>query len=146
MIKKFIPIVGNGYTEDFFEVNLNDEDLYTKEAIEVDTYHTANIAFILQDDGLNGLGITKGDYLLFSPSAETYRDQVLLIRSEGKFIIRIGTIITPDSAILTTSNNVYPTKILCSENIRIIGVMNGFIKPYDGLKILNLKQMEEIYH
>ena len=146
MIKKYIPIAGDGYTKDFFEVNLQDEDLQFGEAIEVEPYHSATIAFRLQDDGLKGLGIEKGDYLLFSPSAESYKDQVLLVRTEGKYIIRIGTLVTPESATLTTAEDVYPTKFLCSENIRVIGVMNAFIKPYDELRVVNMAKMEELYH
>jgi hypothetical protein len=138
MQKKLIPIVGRGYTEDFFEVNISDDELMYKPHLEVDGSHFATLAFELDDDGLSEWNLKRGDYLLFSSSSESIRDKIILVRSEERIIIRQARYITPDTSVISTPGDIYPPMTLNSENIRIIGVMSGFIKPYDDLKIVNV--------
>ncbi len=134
-MKKLIPITGYGYTKNFFEMNFDEVTIEDQPRLELESYHTATLAIQLNDDGLADLGITKGAYLLFSPSADTYRDQVLLVRQEGNYIIRIGSHIDPLEAILTIPGDIYPPLHLNAENIRIVAVMNGFILLHDGIVI-----------
>jgi hypothetical protein len=138
MQKKLIPLVGKGYTENFFEVNICDDELMYKAHLEVDGSHFATLAFELDDDGLYHWGLKSGDYLLFSNSSESVKDKIILIRSEERIIIRQARYITPDTSVISTPGDYYPPMTLNSENIRIIGVMNGFIKPYDDLRIVNV--------
>jgi hypothetical protein len=142
MQKKLVPIVGEGYTEEFFDVTISDDELMYKPHIELDGSHFAIMAFQLDDEGLSDWNLNKGDYLLFSSSSESVRDKIILVRSEERLIIRQARNITPDVSILSTPGDVYPSITIPSENIRIIGVMSGFIKPYDGL---NIVRPEEIY-
>lgn len=142
-MKRYIPIVGDGYTKDFFEVNLDDESLAGQPLLEVEPYHDAVIAFQLGDDGLSNWHIPEGSYLLFSSSADTYKDQVLLVRQESKYIIRVGSHIDPVQAFLTVPNGLYPPLNLNSENIRIIGVMSAFILPRDDIRIIT--NINDIY-
>ena len=142
-VKKYIPIAATGYTKDFFEMDITEEmNLELVPKLEVEGYHTATIVILLNDDGLKEWGIEAGSYLLFSQSADTYQNQVLLVRQEGRYIIRIGATVDPLETILITPKDIHPLLHLNSENIRIVGVMNGFILPHDGLKII-IKQHRE---
>jgi hypothetical protein len=142
MQKKLIPIVGKGYTENFFEVMISDDELMYKPHLELDGSHFAVIAFELDDEGLSEWNLNKGDYLLFSSSSESVKDKIILVRSEERLIIRQAKCITPDVSVISTPRDIYPPITIPSENIRIIGVMNGVIKPHDELKIVS---PEEIY-
>ncbi|WP_025027765.1 hypothetical protein [Caldalkalibacillus mannanilyticus] len=137
-MKKLIPIVGKGYTENFFEVNMSDDDLMNQLHLEVDANHFATIAFELNDNGLAEWGLEFGDYLLFCSSAESIRDKLILVRSEEKVIIRQARCITPDISILSTPGDLFPPLTIPSENIRIIAVLSGVIKPYEGLNIVRV--------
>jgi SOS-response transcriptional repressor LexA len=137
MQKKLIPIVGKGYTQDFFDVTISDDELMHKPHLEVDGSHFATLAFELDDEGLSDWNLNKGDYLLFSSSSESVKDKLILVRSEERLIIRQALYITPDVSVLSTPGEIYPAIIIPSENIRIIGVMSGVIKPHDDLKIVS---------
>lgn len=137
MSTKLIPIAGYGYTESFFDADIADDDLDLLPQLEVDGYHTGLFAFQLDDDGLSSWGLSSGDYLLFDDYTEKpVRGQIILVRSEASYIIRQAQRITPDTSILSTPGDIYPPIEIPSENIRIIGVMSGFIKPHDELKII----------
>lgn len=137
MQKKLVPIVGKGYTEDFFDVNISDEDLVYRPHLEIDGSHFATLAFQLNDEGLTEWNFDIGDFLLFSNSSDSVRDKIILVRSEGLVIIRQARHITPDISVLSTPGDFFPPLSLPSENIRIIGIMSGFIKSYDDLRIIN---------
>jgi hypothetical protein len=138
MQKKLIPIVGKGYTENFFDVEISDDELMYKPHLEVDGSHFALMAFELGDEGLKEWNLNAGDYLLFSNSSDSVRDTIILVRSEERLIIRQAKCITPDVSVIGTPGDIYPPITIPSENIRIIAVMSGFIKPYDDLKIVNV--------
>jgi hypothetical protein len=137
MQKKLIPIVGKGYTQDFFDVTISDDELMHKPHLEVDGSHFASLAFELDDEGLSDWNLNTGDYLLFSSSSESVKDKIILVRSEERLIIRQARHITPDISDLSTPGDIYSALTLPSENIRIIGVMSGVIKPHDDLKIVH---------
>jgi SOS-response transcriptional repressor LexA len=140
-MSKQIPIVGVGYTENFFEVDFEDEMQWDK-YIVLDPYHTAMYAIELGDDGLSEQGIYQGDYLLFQNYFhDSVRDKLVLIRSEEKYIMRQATNVTPDTSIFTVPGDIYPPIELMSENIRIIGVEVGFIKQHDNLEIININEL-----
>jgi hypothetical protein len=138
MQKKLIPIVGKGYTETFFDVTISDDELIHKPHLEVDGSHFATLAFELDDEGLSEWNLNRGDYLLFSSSSDSVRDKIILVRSEERLIIRQARQITPDVSVIGTPGDIYPPITIPSENIRIIAVMSGFIKPYDDIKIVNV--------
>jgi SOS-response transcriptional repressor LexA len=142
MQKKLIPIVGKGYTKHFFDVTIADDELVHNPHLEVNGSHFATLAFELDDDGLKEWNFNKGDYLLFSNSSESIQDKIILVRSEERLIIRQALYITPDVSVISTPGDFYPSITIPSENIRIIGVMTGFIKPYDELKIV---QIEDVF-
>lgn len=144
-MKKLIPLTGYGYSKKFFEVDFDDCAIDQQPQLEVEAYHTATIAFQLDDDGLSDWGIIRGSFLLFSPSADTYRDQVLLMRQEDQYILRVGSHIDPLEAILTVPGDKYPPLHLNSENIRIVAVMNGFILPNDEIIIHQSDDQIESY-
>jgi len=140
-MSKMIPIVGLGYTKDFFEVDFNDEFSWNK-FLQVSDYHTAQFVIELADEGLTPLGIHKGDYLLFQNYFhESVRDKLVLVRSEERYIMRLATNVTPDTSIFTVPDNLYSSIELMSENIRIIGVECGFIKPHDDLVIVDTNDL-----
>ncbi|WP_096199479.1 hypothetical protein [Bacillus sp. FJAT-45350] len=138
---KMIPLVGIGYTEDFFDVDFNDEMSWSK-YLEVDNYHTAQFAIELGDNGLEELDIEKGDYLLFQNYYhDSVRDKLVIVRSEERYLMRLATNVTPDTSIFTVPDDIYTPIELMSENIRIFAVECGFIKPHDGLTIFNTDEM-----
>lgn len=137
MQKKLLPIIGKGYTQDFFDVNISDEDLMNRPHLEIDGSHFATLAFQLNDEGLTESNLDIGDFLLFSNFSDSIRDKIILVRSEGLVIIRQARYITPDISVLSTPGDLYPPLTLPSENMRIIGVLTGLIKPYEDLQILN---------
>lgn len=136
-----IPIVGIGYTKEFFEVDFNDEFSWNK-YLQLDNYHTAQFVIELGDDGLSVLGIQKGDYLLFlNYLHDSVREKLVMVRSEQRYIMRLATNVTPDTSIFTVPDDVYPPIELMSENIRIIGVECGFIKPHDELVVIDTNDL-----
>ncbi|MCT8138593.1 hypothetical protein H1D32_13100 [Anaerobacillus sp. CMMVII] len=138
---KMIPIVGIGLTKDFFEVDFNDEMTWNK-FLQLENYHSAQFAIELGDNGFSELGISQGDYLLFQNySYDSVREKIITVRSEERYIIRLATNVTPDTSILTVPANVYPPLELMSENIRIIGVECGFIKPHDDMVIIDTNDL-----
>jgi hypothetical protein len=141
MQKKLIPIVSKGYTENFFDVKITDDELMYKPHLEIDGGHIATLAFELDDEGLSEWNLNKGDYLLFSSSSESVKDKIILVRSEERLVIRQAFYINPDVSVLSTPGYVYPFMTIPSENIRIIGVMSGFIKPHEDLKIVSSDEL-----
>jgi SOS-response transcriptional repressor LexA len=126
---KRVHIVGNAYSEDFFDLPLEDEEISLKPWIDVAQYHVARFGLYMDDDGLAEIGIESGDYLLISDfSTEPIFGKPILVRQEGKFIVRIAADVNPVECTLTTPNDVYPPLVVPSENIRIVGVVSGIIK------------------
>ncbi|AUS07412.1 hypothetical protein C1X05_00080 [Laceyella sacchari] len=137
MGKREVAIVGKGFTKDFFDVDAFDCDLHKYPMLCVDKSHSAIIAFELADMGLSQMGLKPGDYLLFSDfCTDSVHNKIILVRMEDRYIIRLAKAISPDTSIVGTPGDIYPSMVLPSENIRIIGVMSGFIKPHDNLEIL----------
>lgn len=143
---KRVHIVGSAYSEEFFDLPLEDEEISLKPYLEVAPYHVARFGLQMDDDGLSGIGIEKGDFLLISDfSAEPIFGKPVLVRQEGKFIVRIAADVNPIESIFTTTDNTYPAMTLPSENIRIIGVVSGSIKATDDVKLNDPYELEFEY-
>ncbi|NGQ95057.1 hypothetical protein G3578_07645 [Brevibacillus sp. SYP-B805] len=135
---KKVHIVGKAYSEAFFDLPLEDEEISLKPYIEVAPYHVSRFGLQMDDDGLAGLGIERGDFLLISDfSAEPIFGKPVMVRQEGQFLIRIAADVNPVESTFTTVNDIYPPMTLPSENIRIIGVVSGFIKASDEVKLID---------
>ncbi|QRG68557.1 hypothetical protein [Brevibacillus choshinensis] len=143
---KQVHIIGEAYTEFFFDLPLEDEEISLKPYIEVAPYHQARFGLQIDDDGLAGWGIEKGDYLLISDfSAEPIFGKPVMVRRDGQFLIRIAADVNPVESTFTTCDDVYPPITLPSENIRIIGVVSGFIKATEDVKLIRRYDFEEEY-
>lgn len=140
---KKVHIVGQAYSEVFFDLPLEDEELSMKPYIEVAPYHQAKFGLEMDDDGLSGLGIDIGDYLLISDfSVEPIFGKPVLVRQEGQFLVRIADVVNPVESTFTTPDDVYPPITLPSENIRIIGVVSGIIKASPEVKVIDPYEIE----
>lgn len=143
---KRVHIVGSAYSEEFFDLPLEDEEISLKPYIEVAPYHVARFGLQMDDDGLSGIGIEKGDFLLISDfSAEPIFGKPVLVRQEGRFIVRIAADVNPIESTLTTTDDTYPAMTLPSENIRIVGVVSGSIKATDDVKLIDPYNTENNY-
>jgi len=140
---KRVHIVGPAYSEEFFDLPLEDEEVSLKPYIEVAPYHVTRFGLQMDDDGLAEIGIEKGDYLLISDfSAEPIFGKPVMVRQEGQFLIRIAADVNPVESTFTTANDFFPPILLPSENIRIIGVVSGFIKATDEVKLIDPYEIE----
>lgn len=130
---KHVFVAGDAYSTRFFDLALeNDEELSLYPSIQVASYHVANFALIMRDEGLRGLGILPGNILLISTfSMEPIKDRPVLIRQEGQFLVRIATDVNPFECLFTTTRETDDPLILPSENIRIVGVVSGILSPPD---------------
>lgn len=136
---KRVHIVGQAYSSDFFEVSIEDMEISLMPYIEVEPYHIAKFGFSMGDNGLKGSGINKGDFILVADySMEPIFDQPVVIRQEGRFLVRVAAIVNPIEGVFVTSPNDNNPIQLLSENYRIIGVVSGVIPgkatlhhPYD---------------
>jgi hypothetical protein len=136
---KRVHIVGHAYSSDFFDVSIEDTEMTLMPYIEVDPYHIAKFGFKMDDDGLKGIGINEGDFILVSDySLEPVFDQAVVIRQDGKFLVRVSHIVNPIEGVFVTSPNDNNPIQLLSENYRIIGVVTGVVPgtkplhhPYD---------------
>jgi len=128
---KHVFVAGDAYSTRFFDLTLeNDEELSLYPSIQVASYHVANFALIMRDEGLRGLGILPGNILLISTfSMEPIKDRPVLIRQEGQFLVRIATDVNPFECLFTTTLETDDPLILPSENIRIVGVVSGILSP-----------------
>jgi len=134
---KKLHIVGKAYSNDWFELDLSDDEISLKPYIEVAPYHHVRYGLRMGDDGLDGLGIKNGDFLLISDSStEPIYLKPVVVRKEGQFIIRIAYNVNPVECTLTTAGDIYPAMTIPSENIRIIGVLSGVIDGTTHLKQL----------
>lgn len=126
---KHVFVAGDAYSTRFFDLALeNDEELSLYPSIQVASYHVANFALIMRDEGLGGLGILPGNILLISTfSMEPIKDRPVLIRQEGQFLVRIATDVNPFECLFTTTREIDDPLILPSENIRIVGVVSGIL-------------------
>jgi len=131
---KHVFVAGDAYSTRFFDLTLeNDEELSLYPSIQVASYHVANFALIMRDEGLRGLGILPGNILLISTfSMEPIKDRPVLIRQEGQFLVRIATDVNPFECLFTTTLETDDPLILPSENIRIVGVVSGILSPPDA--------------
>lgn len=136
---KRVHIVGQAFSNDFFDVEIEDIEITMMPYIEVEPYHIAKFGFTMGDDGLEGSGIKKGDFILISDfSMEPIFDQPVVLRQEGQFLVRITAVVNPVEGIFTTSPDDGNHIHLISENYRIIGVVSSVIPgktplhhPYD---------------
>lgn len=128
---KRVFIAGDAYSTRFFDLPLeSDDELSLLPSLEVASYHVARFALIMQDDGLEGIGICPGSFLLISDfSLEPITGRPVLVRQEGQFLVRIAADVNPVECRLTTTRPEDPPLVLPSENIRIAGVVSGIIPP-----------------
>lgn len=125
---KRVFLAGDAYSDDFFELNLEEEDLSLMPFLYTASYHIARFGMEMKDEGLEGLGIYPGDILLISDfSLEPIRGRPVLIRQEGVFLVRIAVDVNPVESVLGTTRSDKPPLILPSENLRIVGVVSGVI-------------------
>lgn len=125
---KKIFLAGNAYSHEFFDIDLEEEELSTMPCLHVASYHVARFGLRMADDGLEGLGICAGDILLVADfSLEPIRGRPVLIRQEGRYLVRIAVDVNPVESEFGTTRPDLPSLILPSENIRIIGVVSGVI-------------------
>lgn len=129
MNMKHIFIAGEAYSTRFFEMAIeSDEELSLLPALQAASYHVARFALIMQDNGLEGIGIVPGDGLLISDySWEPIKDRPVLVRQEGQFIVRIAADVNPLECRFTTTRPEDQPLVLPSENIRIVGVVSGIL-------------------
>lgn len=126
---KKIHIVGDATSDDWFDLTLEDEEITLKPWMTIEDYHIARFGLFMDDDGLSGAGIEANDYLLISDySTEPIFGKPVLVRQDGRFIVRIAADVNPVECMFTTSDNVYSPIVVPSENIRIVGVVSGVIK------------------
>lgn len=126
---KKIHIVGDATSKDWFDLTLEDEEISLKPWMMIEDYHIARFGLFMDDDGLSGAGIEANDYLLISDySTEPIFGKPVLVRQDGRFIVRIAADVNPVECTFTTSDDVYPPIVVPSENIRIVGVVSGVIK------------------
>lgn len=91
----------------------------------------------MDGDGLAGIGIEKGDFLLISDfSTEPIFGKPVLVRQEGRFIVRIAADVNPIESTFTTTDDTYPAMTLPFENIRIVGIVSGSIKATDDVELI----------
>lgn len=141
MQNRYLPIVETGFTEDFFELDISDSDLVSRPHLEVSSSHTGQFVIRLGDDGLSGIGLSKGDYLIFSRFGEKdYHGEILLVRCEGRYIIRVSDYITPVDSVLSTPGDYFPPITLPSENIRIVCCSSGAVKNREDLHIVSFDE------
>lgn len=136
---KRVYIAGQAFSNDFFDVNIEDMEITMMPYIEVAPYHVVKFGFTMGDNGLEGSGIHKGDFILVSDfSMEPIFDRPVVIRQEGQFLVRVAAVVNPVEGIFITSPDDGNRIQLPSENYRIIGVISGVIPgktplhhPYD---------------
>lgn len=137
MQTKLIPVITKGYTSKFFTIDISEEEVAEHPHIRISCNSNAVFALELDDDGLNCLGIIKGDYLLFTQLAPLRATgQICLIHNEDEHIIREAHW-SSDTTILRVPGDIYEPIEIPTENIRIMAVLDNVIKPYDGLNIVN---------
>ncbi|CAJ1003815.1 MULTISPECIES: hypothetical protein [Brevibacillus] len=127
---KRVFIAGDAYSTRFFELPLEDEELYLMPYLLAASYHVARFALIMRDDGLANIGIREGNALLIADySLEPVRGRPVLVRQEGEYIVRIAEDVNPLECVFTAAKKGVAPLVLPSENIRIIGVVSGIISP-----------------
>lgn len=125
---KVIPVVSTGYTRKFFTLDLDVTDLSGSVHLQLSGYSEALFALRIGDSGLDSIGITPGDYLLFSTtSALKSSGQLSLVRQEGEYIIR-ETYWSGDTTLLRVPGDAFSPLSLPTENIRIAAVLCDVIK------------------
>jgi len=127
---KRVFIAGDAYSTRFFELPLEDEELYLMPYLLAASYHVARFALIMRDDGLANIGIREGNALLIADySLEPVRGRPVLVRQEGEYIVRIAEDVNPLECVFSAAKKGVAPLVLPSENIRIIGVVSGIISP-----------------
>ena len=118
MKSKIIPIISPGFSTRYFSIPIREEDLSEKPHLRISSHMNASFALSMGDNGLERLGIRQGDYLLFSiiNLLNTNEQLSLVWNEEDEYIIR---------------DRVMPT-----DHIRIIAILDHVIKPYEDLTIV----------
>jgi len=136
MQTKIIPVVGDGYTKEFFFLSIADADMSYQPHLEVPNVTNAQFALWIGDNGLSNLNAFKGDYALFcTTSLLKSSGQIALIRQEEEYIIR-EAYWTPDKTLLRVPSDIYEPLELPTENIRIVAVLDNIIKDREDLKMV----------
>jgi hypothetical protein len=125
---KVIPVATTGFTRKWFTLDLASTDLASYPHLRLSGYSQALFALSLGDSGFVSLGVTRGDYLLFSTSAPLRSaGQISLIRQEDEYIVR-ETYWDGDTTLLRVPGDIFPPLRLPTENIRITAVLDSVVK------------------
>ncbi|WP_248930125.1 S24 family peptidase [Paenibacillus hamazuiensis] len=137
MQTKIIPVVAEGRTKRFFSLSLDDADLSRAPHLQLPRVTEAQFALQLADEGLAGLGIRQGDYLLFGTTQPLRASgQIALIRQEDEYIIREAHW-SGDTTLLRVPGDIYPELQLPTENIRIVAVLDNAMKDDEHVQIVH---------
>ncbi|TBL71353.1 S24 family peptidase [Paenibacillus thalictri] len=136
MQNKIIPVLAKGWTQSFFTLSMDDTDLSSAPHLALPQATDAQFAMQLGDDGLSGLGIRRGDYLLFGTTQQLRASgQIALIREGEEYIIR-EAYWSGDTTRLRVPSDMYPALVLPTENIRITAVLDNVIKNDEFARII----------
>lgn len=137
MLNKIIPIVGTGFTKEFFSISISDGDMSLQPHLQLPYATNAQFAIEIGDDGLSILGVTEGDFVLFTTtSLLKATGQIVLVRQDEEYIIREAHW-DGDFTLLRVPNDEYEPMKLPTENIRIVAVLDNVIKNHDEIKIIH---------
>ncbi|GAA3410417.1 hypothetical protein ACFFNY_21770 [Paenibacillus hodogayensis] len=124
---KIIPVVTDGYTRKWFGLDMESSDLAYRPHLSISGYSDALFALSLDDEGLESLGVKRGDYLLFSTKAALHTSgQIALIRQEEDYMIR-EAYWNGDVTLLRVPGEAFPPIMAPTENIRITAVLDTVI-------------------
>jgi hypothetical protein len=136
MKHKVIPVIGTGYSRDFFSIHLDDTDLSRHPHLQLPLPNEAQFAIQLDDDGFEGMSIHAGDYLLFGTTQPLRAGgQISLIRDQEVYIIREAHW-NGNTTLLRVPCDAYPLLELPTENIRIVAVLDNVIRSADEVKLI----------
>lgn len=136
MQTKIIPIIGTGYSKDFFRISVSKQDMSRQPHLVLPSVTDASFAIQMEDGGLSPLGIDRGDYILFSTTTLLKATgQIALIRQDEDYIIREAHW-SGDMTILHVPSDGYEPMNLPTENIRIVAVLDNVMKDYEDLSIV----------
>lgn len=136
---KVVPVAATGYTRQFFTLDLETTDLSERPHLLLNGHSRALFALLSGDDGLNSLGISPGDFLLFSTAAPLRSaGQISLVRQEDEYIVR-ESYWGGDTTVLRVPGDAYSALRLPTENIRIAAVLDDVIKNNEFAPIVRFR-------
>lgn len=128
-----------GYTKKFFTLDLESVEMAGQPHLLLSGFSGALFAVVMGDSGLHSLGVSRGDYLLFSTTSPLKTSgQLSLVRQEDEYIVR-ETYWAGDTTLLRVPGDEFPPLRLPTENIRIAAVLYDVIKDDEFAPIVHFE-------